>query len=117
MSGARNTPDSADPSPAPLRGPCRSAAHYMVGLVEASPVLGSRGSRLMASPQDKVTGKPRLLDLFCGAGGATRGYQLAGFHVTGVDINPQPHYVGDDFMQADVMDPLIGGLLELYDAI
>jgi DNA (cytosine-5)-methyltransferase 1 len=34
--------------------------------------------------------KPKLLDLFCGAGGAARGYQLAGFHVTGVDINPQP---------------------------
>lgn len=31
--------------------------------------------------------RPRLLDLFCGAGGATRGYQLAGFHVTGVDIS------------------------------
>lgn len=47
--------------------------------------------------------KPRLLDLFCGAGGATRGYQLAGFHVTGVDISPQPHYLGNDFIQADAM--------------
>jgi DNA (cytosine-5)-methyltransferase 1 len=50
----------------------------------------------------------RLLDLFCGAGGAARGYQLAGFHVTGVDIRPQPRYSGDDFIQADVMDPLFG---------
>ena len=25
--------------------------------------------------------RPRLLDLFCGAGGATRGYQMAGFEV------------------------------------
>lgn len=57
--------------------------------------------------------KPRLLDLFCGAGGATRGYQLAGFHVTGVDINPQPHYCGDEFHQADAMTfPLEG-----FDAI
>jgi hypothetical protein len=32
----------------------------------------------------------RCLDLFSGAGGATRGLQLAGFHVTGIDINPQP---------------------------
>jgi DNA (cytosine-5)-methyltransferase 1 len=47
--------------------------------------------------------KPILLDLFCGAGGAARGYQRAGFHVIGVDIHPQPHYVGDEFVQADAM--------------
>jgi DNA (cytosine-5)-methyltransferase 1 len=45
--------------------------------------------------------KPRALDLFCGAGGATRGLQLAGFHVTGVDIAEQPNYCGDDFLCDD----------------
>jgi hypothetical protein len=50
--------------------------------------------------------KPVALDLFCRMGGATVGYQRAGFYVIGVDIEPQPGYPGDEFVQADVIEYL-----------
>jgi len=56
--------------------------------------------------------KPRLLDLFCGAGGAAMGYHRAGFEVVGVDIKLQPHYPFE-FRQADAMTYSLEG----FDAI
>ena len=52
--------------------------------------------------------RPRLLDLFCGAGGAAMGYHRAGFEVVGVDIEVQLDYPFE-FYRSDAMTfPLDG---------
>ena len=50
-------------------------------------------------------GKPRLLDLFCGAGGAAMGYHRAGFEVYGIDNKLQPHYLFP-FLQMDALEAM-----------
>lgn len=64
-----------------------------------------------------MTANPRLLDLFCGAGGCSVGYARAGFEVVGVDIDPHPSYPYE-FVQGDALDVLSDPtFISRFDAI
>lgn len=60
--------------------------------------------------------KYKILDLFCKAGGAAKGYADAGFEVVGVDIVPQPNYPYK-FIQMDAIEFLKTQDLSEFDAI
>lgn len=52
---------------------------------------------------------PRLLDMYCGAGGCSLGYERSGFEVVGVDLNPkcERHYrrvCAGEFIAADALE-------------
>ena len=62
------------------------------------------------------TNKPRLLDLFCGAGGASMGYAEAGFDVTGIDVKHGKRYPYT-YIRGDVRDYLNVEFLSQFDVI
>jgi DNA (cytosine-5)-methyltransferase 1 len=48
---------------------------------------------------------PVIIDFFCCGGGASVGFERAGFDVLGIDNEPQPHYPFE-FMQMSALDAL-----------
>ncbi len=85
----------------------------LLGNIEQLKMPASDGS--VSAGQLPIARKPRLLDLFCCAGGAGVGYSQVGFEVVGVDINPQPNYPFP-FIRHDALalDPKF---MALFDAI
>lgn len=79
------------------------------------------GDGVIHGEGDLEIGAPRVLDLFCGAGGAAVGYRRAGCEVVGVDIKHQKKYPYE-FWQTDALEVLKWGgvgpwLLREFDAI
>ena len=104
--GTNNLPLARRGSPTPAHAACEHG-----GSESAFPLSGSG---LAAADQPP---RPRLLDLFAGAGGIARGYQRAGFYVVGIDIRAMPRYAGDEFIQGDALDAASLVDLDSFDAI
>lgn len=49
--------------------------------------------------------RPKLLDLFCCAGGCSEGYRRAGFYPYGIDHKQQPHYPFQ-FIEMDALEAM-----------
>lgn len=58
---------------------------------------------------------PKLLDLFCGAGGASKGYHRAGFDIVGIDVKHGKRYPFE-YQRMSITDVSID-LLRQFDVI
>ena len=72
--------------------------------------------RLTMMKRMSAMNKPKLLDLFCGAGGASMGYSMAGFDVTGIDVKHGKRYPFT-YIRGDVRDYLNTDYLSQFDVI
>jgi DNA (cytosine-5)-methyltransferase 1 len=82
---------------------CNCSVNYNICMSRGK---NSKGSKMKCVVCGENCGRPTLLDLFSGAGGAAYGYRKAGFCVLGIDVKFQPHYAGCKFHQADAFDYL-----------
>lgn len=97
-----------------LQRQSRKYRHYQLVLRVEADRVATGGT---ADEGEMRMSKPRLLDLFCKAGGSSVGYFRAGFDVWGVDIEPQPRFPWQDrFILGDALQYVAEHGHE-YDAI